>query len=320
MRLVERLLRFVSYSLRIRRIEYRVAEIPILLIPVFLTITDVNVFRLWTFWEGVIIFFLMFAFGDLVNCLADRDLDAVYKPKLTEAVYGLGLNNVRWQAGLSAVAALALAVDLSIRTQRWLLLPGTLLGLVTAYVYSVPPIRLKGRGLWQLAFYWLGLFVSPMSFSAFVVADNPPWETYAVALAYGWVQTGVLLVNTAEDYPEDKHENIQTAIVAMGLQMGIFVASLIALSGTCVLLSVICGVFASRHVPSMAWLGIVPLGVATIGTNASILSLATRIRRKELPDAITTVKRSARFVPAWITSVALATLVAALVAHFARRT
>ncbi len=101
------MLRYLIWSLRLRRVEYRLAEVPIFLIPAFLTIGDVSAFAAAPFWEGALIFFFLFAFGDLLNCLADRDLDTLYKPHLTEAVLGLGVRGVVWQAVLSALAATA---------------------------------------------------------------------------------------------------------------------------------------------------------------------------------------------------------------------
>src|SRR5215204_6884236 len=106
--------RFLLYMLRIRRVEFRVAEIPILAIPVLLLIRDAAPLRTFAFWEGIFIFFLLFAFGDMINCLADRDLDAVYKPHLSESVYGLGVGFVTFQVIASAVLAIALSVHLAI--------------------------------------------------------------------------------------------------------------------------------------------------------------------------------------------------------------
>src|SRR5262249_25378304 len=153
---------------------------------------------------GLLIFIFLFVFGDLLNCLADRDLDAVFKPHLTEAVDGLGPRNIIIQAALSALAALALAAHLSWRLDRWVLLPGCAFGLFVAYAYSVPPVRLKGRGLWQLVFYVFGLFAGPMIYVALLFRPWPTWDVVAVALTYALTQTGVLLVNTAEDLPEDR--------------------------------------------------------------------------------------------------------------------
>src|SRR5215510_9546116 len=106
-------LRYLLYMLRIRRVEFRVAEIPIILIPILLLIRDTAVLKTFYFWEGIFVFFLLFAFGDMINCLADRDLDAVYKPHLSEAVYDLGVGCVTFKVIATAALALALSFHLS---------------------------------------------------------------------------------------------------------------------------------------------------------------------------------------------------------------
>src|SRR5204863_893947 len=138
------MLRYLVYMLRIRRIEFRIAEIPILAIPLFILLRDTAPLKTFYFWEGVFIFFLLFAFGDMINCLADRDLDAVYKPRLSEAVYGLGVRFVTFQVLATAALALILSVHLAWKLNRWLLVPLVTIGLVLGAAYSVPPFRLKG--------------------------------------------------------------------------------------------------------------------------------------------------------------------------------
>src|SRR5262245_55618390 len=122
---MQKKLRYVLYMLRIRRVEFRIAEIPILAIPLLLLLHDTAPLNTFTFWEGIFVFFLLFAFGDMINCLADRDLDAVYKPHLSEAVYGLGVGFVKFQVIAAALLALGLTAHLSWQLQRWLLLPLT---------------------------------------------------------------------------------------------------------------------------------------------------------------------------------------------------
>src|SRR5262245_5341129 len=105
-----KLLHFLRDLLIIRRIEFRIAEIPIVAMPALLINRSLAAFKTLTFWEGVLIFFFLFAFGDMINCLADRDLDAKYKPHLSRAVYNLGVPLVRFQVVLWAALAFALSV------------------------------------------------------------------------------------------------------------------------------------------------------------------------------------------------------------------
>jgi 4-hydroxybenzoate polyprenyltransferase len=302
---------YMVYSLRIRRVEYRVAELPIFLVPMLLTIRELSAFRSAAFWEGLLIFLFLFAFGDLLNCLADRDLDALYKPQLTEAVYGIGIRGVLLQAGVSAAAATALAAHLAWLLDRWLLPAAVLVGLVIAAAYSVEPIRLKRRGLWQLPFYWLGLFTGPMLFSALLFSDRPPWGVVAVALAYGMLQTGVILVNTAEDYPEDRRMGVNTVIVRLGLPRGIATAAALTLAGSVPLLLSFVSLLVARHVTIGAAAALLPLLGACAAVSFGISRLQQRIRGRTEEEAVGEVKRCARWVPVWITSTAVTSLLAA---------
>jgi len=305
-------LRYILYSLRIRRVEYRVAELPIFLVPMLLTIRDLSAFRSAAFWEGLLIFLFLFAYGDLLNCLADRDLDATYKPYLTEAVYGIGVRGVAFQAGVSAVAATALAAHLAWLLDRWLLLPAVLVGLFVAAAYSLEPIRLKGRGLWQLSFYWLGLFTGPMLFSALLFSDRPSWGVVVVAVAYGMLQTGVILLNTAEDFPEDRQMGVNTAIVALGLPRGIGAAAVLTLAGSAPLLLSFAFLIV-RTGNALGAAGLLPLLGACVAVSFGIGRLNRRLRSQSEQEAIAEVKRAARWVPVWITSTAVTSLLAAVV-------
>src|SRR5215211_1647399 len=129
--------RFLLYMLRIRRVEFRVAEIPILAIPVLLLIRDAAPLKTFAFWEGVFLFFLLFAFGDMINCLADRDLDAVYKQRLSRAVYNLGVRFVALQVAASAAVALAVGAHLAWSLRRWEILGLVAAGLALGAAYSV---------------------------------------------------------------------------------------------------------------------------------------------------------------------------------------
>jgi len=308
----------IIWSLRIRRVEYRIAELPIFLIPMFLLIPNLNVLQSLIFWESLVIFLLLFAIGDLVNCLADRDLDAVYKPHLTEAVLGLGVRNVWIQSGISALAALALALHLAWTLQRWLFVPMVLVGLMLAYAYSMPPYRLKGRGFWQLLFYWVGLFAAPMCLSAYTFAANFDWSIIGVAIAFGMMQTGVILINTAEDFPEDKAMNVKTIIVALGLVPGIQLSGWLTTLGGLLLGALLLQAMIEEGWRAWAWLGMIPFVIALSFAIGEIFRLYATIRGKLEAEAMVAVRHRAKLVPLWITSLALTTLWAAIIVYMLR--
>lgn len=302
------MLRYLRYMLLIRRVEFRIAEIPILAIPLLILLRDTAPLKTFALWEGVFIFFLLFAFGDMINCLADRDLDAVYKPHLSEAVYGLGVGFVTFQVIATAVLALVLSFHLAWTIDRWSLFVMVAIGLLLGAAYSVKPVQLKGRGLAQLICLWLIIFVGPMLFVGLLVDTVPSVAVLVFAAAYGTLQMGIILVNTAEDYPEDLQAGITTSVVALGLHRGIALAFWLAMIGALGLLTTLALMFLQRN-SALTWLAAtLPALVACIYVITSINALRRLINGATLDDTIRTVKQTAKRVPLWVTLVAWATL------------
>lgn len=302
--MANKIFRYLLFMLRIRRVEFRIAEIPILAIPVLLLIRETSIVGTFAFWEGIFVFFLLFAFGDMINCLADRDLDAVYKPHLSESVYGLGVRFVTFQIVLSAILAVALSIHLSWLLNRWLIVGLTILGLLLGTAYSVKPVQLKGRGLLQLICLWTIIFVGPMFFVSQLVAADPSIMVLVFAAVYGMLQMGIILVNTAEDYPEDRAAGIRTTIVELGLHTGIRLALLITIFGSVGTLATL-AVFYISVTTKAAWVvGILPAAGACFYVTAGIWRLNRAIADSALTESISTVKNSAKNVPVWITIVA----------------
>lgn len=308
--MLERTGRFLLHMLRIRRVEFRIAEIPILLIPVFLLINDSAILKTFAFWEGVFIFFLLFAFGDMINCLADRDLDAVYKPHLSEAVYGLGVPFVTFQIIATAVLAIGLTIHLSLALDRRLILILVVAGLALGAAYSVKPVQLKGRGGLQLICLWTIIFVGPMLFVGLLVSARFSVEIIVFAAAFGTLQMGIILVNTAEDYPEDLAAGIKTTIVALGMPRGIALAFWLIVSGAIGVLMTLILLFWQRNIALFWMLSILPAIAASIYVIKSVWKLKLLIDNSTLSESIQIVKHQAKRVPVWITMTAWTTLFA----------
>ena len=298
------MLRYLLYMLRIRRVEFRIAEIPIVAIPLLILLPDTGPLKTYYLWEGVFIFFLLFAFGDMINCLADRDLDAVYKPHLSEAVYGLGVRFVTFQVVATALFALALSIHLSWVLDRWTLAALVAIGLVLGAAYSVKPVQLKGRGLAQLICLWLIIFVGPMLFIAYLIEAGLSITVLVFAAAYGMLQMGVILVNTAEDYPEDLEARITTSVVALGLHRGIELAFWLAGVGSIAVLITLAVMLNERGISLFRLTILIPPLAACIYVLQAMAKLRRSIKDKNLPDSIQKVKRAAKAVPVWVTLVA----------------
>jgi len=293
-------------SLRIRRPEFMVAEVPILLIATLLVADDTAVFATGVWWVAALTFFLMFHFGDIVNCLADRDLDAVYKTRQSEAVYGLGVDNVRAQLVATGVLAMALASGLAWQLERPWLVGLVAVGLLWGAQYSLGPLHLKSRGLWQVVTLVGIIFVGPMLFISGVVGGWPSPEVWAFALLYGTMQEGTILVNTAEDYREDLESGLTTSAIALGPRNTVALSwAMVALGGSGIQL----GLWQHAHTLGTAYgLGLLTASWLAVLLDIGLLWWFLDEQSDDATDAL--LKRWALRMPLWITALAWSTLVA----------
>jgi 4-hydroxybenzoate polyprenyltransferase len=300
--------------LRIRRVEFRIAEIPILLIPAFLELAlGAAPAPVWVWVEAFFAFFFLFAFGDMINCLADRDLDARYKKHLSDAVYALGLPFVTAQIVVSALAALGIAVHLAFALNRWLLVPVVIVGLLLGAAYSVEPVRLKGRGIWHLICLWLIVLFGPMLFISLLLRSFPSAGLLVFAAAYATIQMGIILVNSAEDYPEDREAGVRNTVVAYGLVASMNGAVAMVAAGGLGLLITLTVLYGSVGAATLYWSAILPLLGATLFVFADIFLVSRSLLVATEETQITRVKYAAKRVPIWITLVAWASFIAVYV-------
>ena len=300
--------RILGWLARIRRPEFLVAEIPIVLVPALLTATGLGQLQASTFLEGLVAVYLLFNFGDMVNCLHDRDLDATYKPQLSRAVYGLGVAAVRWQVALSAAAVVALTTHLAWRLDRWLLVPMAIVGLALGAAYSAPPVRLKGRGVAGLATLWTIIFVGPMGFVSMLLAPMPSMPVVGIAAAYATLQMGIILLNTAEDLTEDRAARVRTTIVTLGLRRGVALAAGMVAAGGVALLGGMAAIVPRGDSRVAYALG--ALALVVLATLATVLGLRARLTGDEAGD-LARVRRMAKLVPVALTLVAWTSLAVA---------
>jgi alpha-ketoglutarate-dependent taurine dioxygenase/4-hydroxybenzoate polyprenyltransferase len=301
----------VRDALRIRRPEFMVAEIPILLIPALLVAGRGSSasFPAALFAELTLLFFLLFHFGDMINCLADRDLDAVYKTRLSEAIHGLGVTNVRWQLAATVTVALGLGAHVAWLTGRASVLALVVGGLLLGAQYSVGPLRLKGRGVGQVGALWAVIFFGPMALVATALGASVSWELGVLIACYGAMQQGIIVVNTAEDLPEDMEYGIRTTVVALGLRGAIGLArQMVGLGGLAVL--GLFGLLALRSGRNVAFT-VGPLACAWAWVTWEIATCARVVRGLPLPKAIERLRPRARRMPLWITATAWTSLWAA---------
>ena len=101
----------------ISRWEFLPATGVAILIGVFLGTSSwgylLNPWHLLVVLEGLVIFFLLFNVGFMINCWADWEVDEIYKKRLSETVKGFGRDTVRNMVIAHVAVALLLAAHIS---------------------------------------------------------------------------------------------------------------------------------------------------------------------------------------------------------------
>lgn len=221
------------YSWRIRRPEFLLAELPMFLLPaVILADSPSHLISNTNLIAALVGIVLIFHMMDMINCLADRDLDAAFKSRLSKAVYALGATNIRWQMAISTIVGFGILTYLAKVTGHWDIVPLALLNIFFGAQYSVKPLFLKSAGLWQILAEWGILFGLPMTIVARMFPLTPGWELFLMIVMFGMIQQGIILVNIAEDVPDDRKFGLRTAAIALGYPRVFVVAvAMVAVGG-----------------------------------------------------------------------------------------
>ncbi|AHJ95555.1 TauD/TfdA family dioxygenase [Hymenobacter swuensis] len=309
---------FLKNSKTLRRTEFLIAEIPIFLIPIFLSAENLRFLKKPELYAGLAGIYLLFNFGDMVNAYADRRVDAVYKSHLSNAIFELGPAGVRWQMRASVAGTVLISLWLTRHTGRWQFVPLTVIGWALGFQYSWRPLHFKSRGLWQLAAQWAVIFFGPMAYTGSLVTHFPRPAVLTLAGAYGLLQVGVLMLNNAEDYTEDHAAGLNTAIVALGLHRSMRVAQ--ALTGGAGLLALgsFAYLFRAEKLPKAAYLALLPLAGAVAYVAQDYETINQKIAGKDEVAATAVLKENGMRVPQWLKATAYTSLLAAGVLFAAR--
>ena len=163
------------------------------------------------------LFFVVLTFACNLNCLADADLDAVHKTRMSEAVRSMGEGRIKTILAIEAFAAVLLAAGLAVlRKDAVFILGAATLGL--AFVYSAPPLRIKGRGWLSPLPVVFGLYALPPLGGWYLVRGRLARLIVVFALGYALLMEGLTIVNTCEDHPEDEAAGVRTLAHALGIR------------------------------------------------------------------------------------------------------
>ena len=173
--------------------------------------------------EGLIVFFLLFNTGFMINCWADWKVDEIYKKRLAASVKGFGRDTVRNLVVLHVALALLITIHISlVMTWKPILLVLVILGTFLGVAYSIEPFRFKAKGVYHSVMAF-PVFAAPGLFSYYLVNNKPFNDLYSqlflvLVIGITVAHYGLVLLSQSEDYPDDKKMNIRTPAVAWGIR------------------------------------------------------------------------------------------------------
>ncbi len=216
---------------QVSRFKIQLASLPHATLGVFMAVSKFE--ELVTPLTGayVILTFLLITYSCHINCLYDVDVDLKYKRYLAEAVLRLG-RPFMWKL-IAADTLLAGLILLYIAfSGRWVTAILGAAGMVLAWIYSSPPLRVKARGAVSFIPVLVGLYSFPILGGWFLFRDDLTVEIVLFTLFYAMMNEGITFVNTAEDYREDLDEGITTLAHVIGIRNLLVLAAFLTVCGS----------------------------------------------------------------------------------------
>ncbi len=109
----------------------------------------------------------------------------------------------------------AIGIHLSLVTPGWFVFGLGIIGILTAYSYTAPPLRLSYHGLGELAVA-LSFGVLPVAGAYFIQAGTMSWHVVVASLPISFAIVLVLWVNEIPDVDSDSRANKRTLVVILG--------------------------------------------------------------------------------------------------------
>jgi 4-hydroxybenzoate polyprenyltransferase len=196
----------------------------------------------------VLLFFLILTFACNLNCLSDEDVDAKFKKNMSDSVRSIGPSRMKAILSVEVLLAVGLIAGLvMLKNSAVYLLAIGALGL--AYLYSAPPLRIKKRGWLSPLPVMFGLYALPPVAGWYLVRGRLGGPILILALGYAMLMEGITIVNTCEDYPEDRSAGIRTLAHALGIRRTLVVGAWLAGLGGVMALAVLFFVAAAVGLP-----------------------------------------------------------------------
>ncbi|MFQ5883561.1 MAG: prenyltransferase [Thermoplasmata archaeon] len=276
--------------------KIQLGTLPHATLGIFLAAGGLHELANWSILVYIALYFVLITFACNINCLYDYEVDRKYKTYHSDAIDRLGFGTVRRIILLEVVLALILIAYL-FANRHYVTGTLALLGLFFSYAYSASPVRLKKRGVLSPLPVLIGLYTLPLLGGWFLL-DKPVLGYFILfVVGYALMNEGFTLVNTCEDYAEDKSEGIKTWAHVFGMRRTLALALIFSLGGFLSL-----GILAFAWLPSFSFASpkeIVTLFLIAVLTVALVVSILQVNRARVGENLEVSAKLYAKKMPRW---------------------
>jgi chlorophyll synthase len=169
---------------------------------------------------------IMAGYTQTLNEYYDREIDAINEPYRPIPSGAIALNQVIAQIIILLGAGIALAVtlDWAVGHSFYSLTMVALIGALTAYIYSAPPLKLKQNG-------WIGNYALGASYIALPwcaghsLFGTLNWQIVAVTMFYSLAGLGIAVVNDFKSIEGDRAFGLKSLPVMFGTANAALIAA-----------------------------------------------------------------------------------------------
>ncbi|MFW6141786.1 MAG: UbiA family prenyltransferase [Candidatus Saliniplasma sp.] len=250
----------------------------------------------------IILYFLLITFACNINCLYDVHIDNKYKQYMSQGVETLGKRTVK---GLLIVEGILILSIISYFFYRGYSVTALLAlsGLLAGYVYSAEPLRVKKRGLLSPVPVFLGLYTLPVLGGWFVFRSSLSLFIIIFTVGYALLNEGITLVNTCEDYKEDKEEGIKTWAHIIELKNTMRIALIFTtLGGFIAVIGVLLKPFIMGWTPYNIYGSGLFIALGIVNTLVILKTAGDIYGALQTKDLESSCKRAAKNMPKWFIS------------------
>jgi 4-hydroxybenzoate polyprenyltransferase len=172
----------------------------------------------------------MITFACNINCLYDIPVDNLYKKKLSNAAKNIGVKKIKTILFIEVLIIIILIIYL-VYKQQIITSFLAIIGLILSIIYSASPLRLKAKGFLSPFAVIIGLYTLPILGGWFLIKNSINFYLILFVIGYAFMNEGFTLVNTCEDYAEDKKTGIKTWAHIIGIKNTLIIALIFSLFG-----------------------------------------------------------------------------------------